>query len=227
MKERDAPVDLCLKVLRRLDKARVLQDVILVGSWCVYFYREYLDAGPQLSALRTRDMDFLIRRPLKMRAKISITKLLEDLGFIPDFSGDGPVRLSHPELMIDFLVEERGRGSDKPYPVKALGIKAQPLRFIGMLSDDTVKMRTRGMTLVLPHPINFGLQKLIISGRRSNKDKQAKDRSQAVEILRMIVERGEGEMVRAKFQGLPLGWRKAVLASLEAVDAGDVTKTLA
>lgn len=37
MKEKDAPVDLCIEVLRRLDKAGVLQDIILVGSRCVYF----------------------------------------------------------------------------------------------------------------------------------------------------------------------------------------------
>jgi len=64
-------------------------------------------------------------------------------------------------------VAERGRGADKPYVVKALGVKAQPLRYISLLSDDTIKVRSRGLELVLPHPINYAFQKLIISGRRA------------------------------------------------------------
>ena len=33
--------DLCLEILRRFHKAGILDDLILIGSWCVYFYREY------------------------------------------------------------------------------------------------------------------------------------------------------------------------------------------
>ena len=39
MKEKDAPIDLCVEVLNRLEKAGVLKDMILVVSWCLYFYR--------------------------------------------------------------------------------------------------------------------------------------------------------------------------------------------
>lgn len=227
MKEKDAPVELCLEVLRRLDKAGVLQEIILVGSWCVLFYRAYFGGKVKLSALRTRDMDFLIRTPPKIKSNIYMAELLKDLGFIPDLHGEGYVRMSHPELIIDFLVAEKGRGSDKPYPVKALGIQAQPLRFVGLLSDDTIVVNSHGMDLVMPHPVNFALQKLIISNRRKNKDKQAKDRLQAIEVLREIILRGEVERARAKFQSLPTGWRKAVLQSLMAVEADDIGEKLA
>ena len=30
--------ELCLEVLRRLHKENVLDDIILIGTWCVYFY---------------------------------------------------------------------------------------------------------------------------------------------------------------------------------------------
>jgi hypothetical protein len=129
MKEKNAPVDLVVEVLRRLDKAGVLKDMVLVGSWCIHFYKDYFD-GAALSAIRTRDMDFLIQTPPKLKGEVHVAELLKDMGFIPEFHGDGSVSLSHPELIIDFLVAERGRGSDKPYLVKPLGIKAQPLRFM-------------------------------------------------------------------------------------------------
>jgi len=166
MKEKGAPVDLVVEVLRRLDKAGVLPGMILVGSWCVHFYKDYFN-GAALSAIRTRDMDFLIPTPPKIKGEIHLAELLKDLGFITEFYGNGSISLSHPELIIDFLVAERGRGTDKPYLVKALGVKAQPLRYMSLLSDDTLKVRSRGLDLTLPHPINYAFQKLIISGRRA------------------------------------------------------------
>lgn len=227
MSEKDAPIELCLEVLRRLDKAGVLRGLVLIGSWCAYFYPDYFGGKTKLSALRTRDIDFLIPTPVKIKGEIRVAELLEDLGFIPDRQGEGYVRLSHPELIIDFLVAERGKGTDKPYPVKALGIKAQPLRFVGFLGEETVEVRSRGLNLILPHPVNFGLQKLIISGRRAGKDKRAKDRLQAIEVLRVVIERGEGEEIRRKYRNLPAGWRKAVVDGLKTADADDLKALLA
>jgi len=35
--------DLCLEILRRFHNAGILDDLILIGSWCVYFYKDYFD----------------------------------------------------------------------------------------------------------------------------------------------------------------------------------------
>lgn len=226
MKEKDAPVDLVVEVLRRLDKAGVLQGMVLVGSWCVHFYKDYFD-GAALSAIRTRDMDFLIPTPPKLKGEVHVAELLKDLGFLTEFHGDGSVSLSHPELIVDFLVAERGRGAEKPYLVKSLGVKAQPLRYMSLLSDDTIKVRSHGLALTLPHPINYAFQKLIISGRRAAEEKAVKDRLQAVEVLREVVARGDEGKARTKFQELPAGWRKAILAGLKAAHAGDLSAFLA
>ena len=221
MRGKDAPIELCVEVLRRLEKAGVLSDLILIGSWCAYFYPDYFGGNIALSPLRTRDIDFLVPTPPRIKGEIRLAELLGDLGFIADLRGDGSISLSHPELIIDFLVAEKGRGTDKPFSVKALGVKAQPLRFVSLLADETVEVKSRGLTLTMPHPVNFALQKLIISGRRPNKDKGAKDRLQALEILRVVVERGEGDSIRRKLRELPKGWRKAVQHGLTLTDADD------
>lgn len=222
MREKDAPIELCLEVLRRLEKAGMLRGLVLIGSWCVYFYPDYFGGKTALSALRTRDIDFLIPAPLKMKGEVRVGELLRDLGFIPNRMGEGYVRLSHPELIIDFLVAEKGRGTDKPYAVKALGVKAQALRYVGFLAEDTVEVKRRGLTLILPHPVNFGLQKLIIGGRRIDKGKRAKDLLQAIEVLHVVLERGEGAEIRRKYQKLPAGWRKAIRDGLKTTDADDL-----
>lgn len=226
MNENDAPVELCCEVLRRLDSAGVLKHMVLVGSWCGYFYRDYFHQPEYGSVLRTRDMDFLIATPPRFTKEVDMRELLKDLGFIVDIVGEGLVRLSHPDLLIDFLVPEKGRGSNKPFPLKALGVNAQPIRFLNLLLEKKVKVRVAGIDVIMPHPINFALQKLTISNRRKNLEKREKDRRQAIEALRAVIRQDKGAEARNTFEAQPPKWRKAVLQALAATDAGDITSLL-
>src|SRR5579863_1672302 len=110
MTEKEAPYELCFDVLKRLDKASVLGDLVLVGSWCVYFYKQHYAKGETAFSLRTTDIDFLIPIPPKIHHSTDLQKLLADLGFRENFSSQGYMRLVHPELTIDFLVPWKGRG---------------------------------------------------------------------------------------------------------------------
>ena len=74
--------NLCLEVLRRLNSAGVLRDVIIIGSWCVYFYEEYFRRTDYSSSIRTRDLDFLVPVPVKLKRQVDIPEMLKDLGFI-------------------------------------------------------------------------------------------------------------------------------------------------
>ena len=51
---------LSLKVLKEFHKAGVLKDLVLIGSWCHYFYRAYFNDAPEIPLVRTLDLDFLI-----------------------------------------------------------------------------------------------------------------------------------------------------------------------
>lgn len=226
MSENDAPVDLCFEVLRRLDAAGVLKDLVLIGSWCGYFYRDYFKDPDYGAAIKTRDMDFLIVTPPRFTKEVDVKQLLKDLGFLPDVVGRGLIRLSHPDLLIDFLVPEKGRGSDEPFPVKALGVNAQPIRFLNLLLGKKIRVRVGGIDVTMPHPIDFSLQKLIISNRRRTPEKKEKDRRQAVEALRAVVRRGEEAEIRKSFDSQPPKWRKAVVDALASADADDLSSLL-
>lgn len=55
--------------------------------------------------------------------------MIEDLGFVEVLAGDeGYTRYSHPDLIIEFLVKESGRGFSKPPYIEKLGVTPQPLR---------------------------------------------------------------------------------------------------
>jgi hypothetical protein len=109
MSEKDLPYKLCITVLKRLEKAGVLPDLLLVGSWCVYFYRDYFKDSAHLSALRTRDIDFLIESPTKLRHQVDVPKLIEDLGFIEDLYGQGYVRYLNSSTKWAFASRHPGR----------------------------------------------------------------------------------------------------------------------
>ena len=129
--------------------------------------------------------------------------MLKDLGFILDFTGQkGYTRLQHPDLIVEFLVAEKGRGTDKPVPIPAWGLNATPLRFLGMLSQDVVRVKQEGFILTLPHPANFALHKLIVSNRRSNEDKAQKDFNTAVEILKALIKKGEAATIAKVFNSI-------------------------
>jgi len=208
--------ELYLEVLQKLKQEGVLEDIVLIGSWCGQLYREYFKDDKYVPVIRTRDVDFLVPIPVKIKRQVDLQQILSDLGFNIVFKGrDGYISFEHPDLIIEFLVPERGRDSDKPYAIPKLGINAQPLRHLDLLSEKTVKISFGGVEVVAPHPANFALQKLLISGRRTKVEKAEKDRALAFEILKALIEAGDGASVTACYRRLPKKWQKNILAVVE------------
>lgn len=210
--------ELCLEILRRFHKTGILDDFILIGSWCVYFYKEYFSNVPYIdqTTIRTRDIDFLIDKPEKLKYTVNIPELLKDLGFVTIFKGrEGYLKLDHPDLMLEFLVAEKGKGTDKPVPLTKLGMNAVALRFSNLLTDNVIKIKVENFNISVPHPANFALHKLIIFQRRSKEDKATKDRNAAIEILRALINKGEAVTIKRVFNSMIPKWQKKVLKGLE------------
>ena len=88
----------------------ILDEIMLVGSWCVFLYEDYFGRKGILPPLRTRDLDFLFPLPLKLKSKTDLFELLKDLGFILDYKGEqGYITFQHPDLILEFLVPANGR----------------------------------------------------------------------------------------------------------------------
>ena len=223
--------DLCIEVLHRLDKAGILKDVVLVGSWCTLFYEDFFGSTGYAASLKTRDMDLLIPQPAAITVKADVAELLKDLGFVVGFSGSkGYIRLEHPQLIVEFLVPERGRGSDKPYSLPQLGLNAQALRFLEFLAQNTITSKVGPVTITLPHPANFALHKLLVMTRRPKPEKQLKDKEAAVRILNALIDTVQSYFIKNVFQTMPRRWQgkvrkqltditeKKILEALEALD---------
>jgi hypothetical protein len=219
--------DLIIEVLRRLEGVGVLKHLILVGSWCIPFYRDYFKDVKYSLTVRTRDIDLLVPRPSQIRTKVDVFELLKDLEFIIGFRGaEGYIKLEQPDLMIEFLVPEKGRGSDAPFPLPQLGINAQPLRFLDFLAENTIRVNVEEVTLALPHPVNFALQKLLIVPRRQKEEKATKDRIAAIEILKAVINKGEANLIKGVFHSTPGTWQKRIIRTLENAEAQEVLDML-
>lgn len=210
--------ELCLEILRRFNKTDILDNFILIGSWCLYFYKDYFSDVPYIASasIKTRDIDFLISNPARIKQEVNVPELLKDLGFVTIFKGSkGYIKLDHPDLILEFLVPEKGRGIDKPFPLPKLGVNATALRFLGFLYMNTIKVKVEDFNLTLPHPANFALHKLIIFQRRLRQEKSIKDRNTAIEILKVLINRGESEIIKSVFSSIPRKWQNRILKGLE------------
>ena len=198
-------------VLRKLLKAGVLDHVVLIGSWCMLFYKDFFRIDTYTPSIRTRDIDILIPIPHRVPVKVDLPSLLQDLGFVLEFKGRGGyMQFMHPDLMLEFLVPERGRDSDKPYLVPKLGVNAQPLRYLDLLLRNAIRLTFEGVPIHVPHPANFAIHKLIISGRRTGAKAQ-QDQAQAIAVLVALKEIGKLESARQVLDSIPVTWRRAAM----------------
>lgn len=185
------------------------EGVELIGSWCFQLYQKHL--GAKSFPLRTQDIDFLIPNPFYGREHTDFIQQLEDLGFNIDFKRDGSIYLWNSELKIEFITPEKGRGDDTSIKIKKLGINAIPLRFVALLLDNPIRITEGGIKILVPHPANFCLHKLVIASRRRKNDKSLKDLQQAIctsEILNK-------EELSKLFSSLPRKWKQAILRMIE------------
>ncbi|MBU0687322.1 MAG: nucleotidyltransferase domain-containing protein [Candidatus Margulisbacteria bacterium] len=218
---------LFLEVLGRFYEAGLLKNIILIGSWCLYFYENYFKGLNFTPTIRTRDIDFLVPIPPKLRQRVDIPELLKDLGFVLSFIGSkGYMRLDHPELIVEFLVPEKGKGTGKPFPLPEIGLNAQPLRYLDFLASNVIKIKVDNIVAKVPHPAAFALHKLIIHQRRAKPEKANKDLEQALMILSFLIKNDEQPVIRNTFNSMPKQWQKNVLDSLKKAKAEEIIQIL-
>ncbi len=180
--------------------ARLLQAVrpwlghlVIVGGWAHRLHRLHPLAGtPSYQPLRTRDVDVAIS--LQAPLEGNIRQALEDAGFSRRFRGDDAPPVTHYLLDNDdsgfyaeFLVPlhggERKRNGTPAVTASKAGINAQKLRYLDILLEAPWSVRLgpdvgvpieRPADVLLPNPVSFIVQKLLIHDKRPP-NKKAQD----------------------------------------------------
>ncbi len=160
------------------------------------------------------DADFLIPDIHQVKKEIDIPKLLKEEGFLSSYNRmSGTIKFDHPDLRVEFLVPELGRGHDKPLEIKKLGINAQGLRYLNFLTAYPRIISHEDLHIKVPEPAAFALHKLIISARRLNKEKARKDLEMATGLLEFLYTKPrEIERIKSIFRTIPKKWLQAILS---------------
>ena len=210
-----------------------LGHLVIVGGWAHRLHRLHPLAGePAYVPLRTRDVDVA----LSMQAPLegNICEALEHAGFSRLFRGDNAPPVTHYHLGDDdsgfyaeFLVPLQGgewkRGKPDVTAAKA-GINAQKLRHLDLLLDAPWSVRVgpdvgvpldRATDVLLPNPVSFIVQKLLIHDKRP-----ANKRAQDVLYIHDTLELFGGAL-----DNLRVLWIDQLLPTLPAKTANQVEAT--
>ncbi|MGD9678870.1 MAG: GSU2403 family nucleotidyltransferase fold protein [Vulcanibacillus sp.] len=202
------------KIISLLDDTGVLKEVTLIGSWAFLLYREKYSNGKELTPLRTRDIDILVKKGRKVQ-KPNLRDLFESNGFTIDFKGEaGYMIFFNEELNIEFLTDLTGRDDDKPYEISEWKINAQKIRYLNILYGNTILVRFDRFNITIPSPTAFAIQKLMILHKRK-KIKRERDINQIKQLISLIEkERLENDLSNIFNKMIP-GWRTTLKSNLK------------
>lgn len=205
--------DLFFAVLRSLNKAEVLRYIVLIGGWCPLVYKEYFGNPVEISAQRTADLDILVPNPPRIHKEIDVSLILNKLGFDRQVSPlDGYEKYVHPDLDVEFLTPERGRGREKPYTIDKLHVNAQGLRYLDLIQSHVMEISFRRILLNVPEPAAYVLHMFIVSGRRNKTFKREKDIETARQIGEYLLEHeNQRKKMREIYLGMPEKWKKDLM----------------
>lgn len=211
--------ELFAAVLKELQAKGVLDGLVIVGSWCQYYYRILFDNAPEIPLLRTLDIDFLVPNPSKFKTEVDVSELLNLLGFDSDFDlNTGLVKYVHPDLEIQFLTPELGRPKDTPYEIKQLNINAEGLTYMKMLQEYTFAMTHNDITIRLPEPEAYILHKILISPKRKDAAKKEKDLMAAKSIGELCLEyEARRERLKTIYASQHKRWQRTISGILESL----------
>jgi len=169
-----------------------LTHVAIVGGWAHRLHRFHpLATAPEYQPLRTRDVDLAFSTDAPLHG--DLRKALSKAGFTEELSGEHTPPVTHYRLgeedagfYAEFLTAKIGsdlkRDGQRDMTVLKAGITAQKLRHLDLLLEVPWLVRiqveampiTRSVDLLVPNPVSFVVQKLLIHKRR-DAQKKAQD----------------------------------------------------
>lgn len=226
-----------LRLLRRMaDFGFFRAGGILVGTHAFLAYANMLGVRWS-SGEQTADVDLgwpgtNLSIALPDAPKLDLHDALQtfEAGFVPAMLFSGKPGASYrykleADFQVDFLTV-LGRGGEKPKPIPALNVTAQPLKFLDYLLESpaqAVLFDSNGNSVVanVPSPARYAVHKLIVCGLRppTYRSKAAKDLVQAGVLIDLLTQAAPDELKEALADARTRGpsWRSKVNAALNAI----------
>lgn len=202
------------KVITLLERNGVfLAGATLVGTFAFRAYANMLGVS-WVSDIGTQDIDIAADNHYSLalprtRLPIRLGQLILDSGMgfveVPALNRKQPstsFKIRGRELIVDVLSPMRGRETSRPVHLTDFGTYASPLRDLDYLLHDiqpAVLLYGHGIMVNVPTPARFAIHKCVISQKRpaALAAKALKDRSQAEQLFRVLLEDRPSDIVLA------------------------------
>ena len=165
------------KVLDLIESAGCIRHVMLIGSWAEFSYREAGILDKFAPSIKTMDVDFLVRNLRKPTPAANLTAAAREMGFyveVDRITGTTKI-IDMSGLEVEFLIGKKGAGVE-PSLKTNLGVTAQTLRHLDILSRNPISVECVGHTVTVPSPEAYTLHKMVINSQRhakAHKDAEA------------------------------------------------------
>ncbi len=216
-------------IISFLKKHKLLDKVIIAGSWAYYIYKNYYFKNKySANSLRTSDMDIYI--PFDWKRKIKPPFNFKDeilkIGYIEKII-QAPSGIYHKyfneDFKLEFITEQSGNvSSGKGVFVYGLQIALNPIENLEMINHPVSIEIEKDLTLFVPEPVFFALHKVYIAERRENDLKKEKDWEQALDVLSIL----EPSKIKKAFKSLSAKLRTAILENLKIKQADEYIELL-
>lgn len=208
--------DSIFRIFQVLDNEHILQDIIIIGSWSTYFYKEiYNDFDP---LIRTTDIDFYVPTPSKIKEEKSVINSLKEINFdyFSDLLTNKTKFISSEGLVIEFLTR-LNRDNFACVKLGNTGIYAESLSYLDIFSTNYISINFHGLMINIPTPCSYVLQKLLINSSR--KEKKEKD-IESIKYVLSFIYKNPSQFVELKnlFNSLPKKWKAKTTKTMEEND---------
>lgn len=180
-------------------------------------YKHIYDNAPEIPALRTTDLDFLVREPNVNIPKINIPDILEKLGFEPlNDIASGLTKYEREDLEIEFLVAKM-RNGDSVIKVPHLTLSAQMLAYMDIASKYSQQVSFDGISLNVPEISAFVLHKILVQPLRNDEAKKEKDAATIRSLSDLIIDRKDLALrTKEIYSEFPQKWRNKILSEAKS-----------
>ncbi len=197
-------------ILSVLQEEDVLNNVILIGSWCLLFFK-YLfnDYNP---TVRTTDIDFYVPDVKSFKTKYGLVDSLKEINYdiIQDALTHKSSFISPDGFELEFLTK-LNRYQLACVKLGNTGIYAESLSFVDIFSWNYIEFDYQGLKVKTASPATYILQKLLVNKFRKQ-GKAEKDVESIKNLLNYVKvnKQFNNELINL-FNTLPKKWKKTIL----------------
>lgn len=191
-----------------LDARGILDNVILIGSWCLFFYQKIFENFE--GSIKTTDIDFFISNHRSKSFNHLIINDFKKINYdlMKDFLTNRTTLISQNGFEIEFVARVN-RNKDACIKIGESGIYAEALNYVEIFANNFLIVNLFNHSIRIASPEAFILGKILVLNRRKNKIE--KDIEAINNLLSFIYSSVQlSKKLNDLFSSLPKKWRKTI-----------------